>query len=129
MILFYVFLQIIEQNANDRKIFLTLTFTLIRILKCKSMNGSTYADILYAYKQIWSLFFPFYNMKKIKWRYFFYPIYIWFNNKLLVAWLIYLGHLKKDIDIPFSFFFSSYSVKRVLMLLYWLPFYLLGLFC
>ena len=50
-------------------------------------------------------FFPFYNMKKIKWRYFFYPIYIWFNNKLLVVWLIYLGHLKKDIDIPFSFFF------------------------
>ena len=49
--------------------------------------------------------FSVYNMKKIKWRYFFYPIYIWFNNKLLVAWLIYLGYLKKDIDIPFSFFF------------------------
>ena len=23
----------------------------------------------------------------------------------LVVWMIYLGHLKKDIDIPFSFFF------------------------
>ena len=50
-------------------------------------------------------FFPFYNMKKIKWRYFFYPVYMWFNNKLLVVWLIYLGYLKKDIDVPFSFFF------------------------
>ena len=52
-----------------------------------------------------TIFFSFYNMKKIKWRYFFYSIYIWFNNKLLVVWLIYLGYLKKDIDIPFSFFF------------------------
>ena len=141
------FFKLHERIVQEKKFILNLNIdSILRIsadyrTKCKRQKDLSYSHIYshtYTQMQIYEWFyicwyivciqtdmvaiFPFYNMKKIKWRYFFYPIYIWFNNKLLVVSLIYLGYLKKDIDVPFSFFFSPYSVKRVLMLPYWVPF-------